>query len=818
MRHSILSGARTQLYSAVAATVVSLSAPALAQEPASNNSGGRYQLTLEEVLVTAQKREESSMTVPIAVSTFTAQDMINTGANDIADIDDFMPGVKFGAVTSNQSTQLGTEIRGVSSPNISSGQDPSVATFYDNAYLPRAVTTIPFLDIQRVEVLKGPQGTLYGRNATAGVVNMIPNKPDLDEFEGFVRSRIGNYGLLDLEGMVNVPINDTLAVRANILDHSRDGIFDNKGIGDDLREEEYTFGRLAIAWEPTDDTRVQLAGDIEDRGGNTSYSIGVSEYALSNDPFNDDVENDAVPRKEERDMYGVSLQVDHDFNDELSVFGILSYRDWDTFNLQDEDGTAAIRRYLDTNNKEDSDIFYSEVRFNFVNDRFDIIVGGNYSSEDVYQRTDIGLRADSYMQFVSNELLPFAQDLGLIPPDVMLDQNSHIWDFFADADDATYLFFSQAAGEITGLPTAVLPPRYAGEYFTETMDNTGEFVNWGIFGDLTYNLTDTVRLIGGLRYSYDEKDYSWQTFDNTLAGFPVAPARVAFDPSVITSDPAEFFDKFEDDENWSKTTGRAVAEWSFMDSAMTYASFATGYKSGGFDGQSFDAVLSGPFDPEDMTSYEVGLKGDFFDDTVRIEFALFYQELDGRQGTESVKDSPDDPTAQPRVVTSDEETTGWELYTQWQALETLRFTALTTMRDMEREQDPYFDARGEPKGGEKENIDTRTDYTISMDWTPDIPTGYLLVHVDYIFDQKADDSTATIFTTGRWYFQDRKLLNARLAWSNDADTIEVALWGKNLLDEEFAENPGGFVADELGAYKTNVQDPLTYGVDLRYNF
>ncbi len=255
-----------------------------------------------------------------------------------------------------------------------------------------------------------------------------------------------------------------------------------------------------------------------------------------------------------------------------------------------------------------------------------------------------------------------------------------------------------------------------------------------------------------------------------------------------------------------------------MDSAMTYASFATGYKSGGFDGQSFDAVLSGPFDPEDMTSYEVGLKGDFFDDTVRIEFALFYQELDGRQGTESVKDSPDDPTAQPRVVTSDEETTGWELYTQWQALETLRFTALTTMRDMEREQDPYFDARGEPKGGEKENIDTRTDYTISMDWTPDIPTGYLLVHVDYIFDQKADDSTATIFTTGRWYFQDRKLLNARLAWSNDADTIEVALWGKNLLDEEFAENPGGFVADELGAYKTNVQDPLTYGVDLRYNF
>jgi len=788
------------------------------QALAQGEAGNRYKLVLEEVLVTAQKREESSMTVPIAVSTFTAQDMINTGASDIADIDDFMPGVRFGSVTSNQSTQLGIEIRGVSSPNISSGQDPSVATFYDNAYLPRAVTTIPFLDIARVEVLKGPQGTLYGRNATAGVINMIPNKPDGEEFDAYARSRLGNYGLVDLEGMINVPLTDKLAVRANVLDHYRKPLYNNVGFGDDLRKENYTFGRLAIQYDLSEDTRIQLAGDIEDRAGNTSYSIGVSEYAFSTDPFNKDVENDVFQRDENRDMYGVSLQVDHALNDTMSLFGIVSYRDWETFNKQDEDGTAAVRRYLDTNNIEESDILYSEVRFNFVNDDFDVIVGANYSSEEVYQRTDIGLMADSYMQFVSNELLPVAQELGLIPSDVELDQDSHIWDFFPDADDATYLGFSAAASDITGTPTAVLPPRYAGDYFTETMDNEGEFVNWGIFGDLTYNLTDTIRLIGGLRYSYDEKDYSWQTFDNSLAGFPIAPARVAYDPSVVADTPADFFIKYEDDENWSKTTGRAVAEWSFMDSAMTYVSFATGYKSGGFDGQSFEAVLSGPFDPEDMTSYELGLKGDFFEDTVRIEASLFYHELDGRQGTESVKDSPDDPTAQPRVVTSDEETTGWELYTQWQALDTLRFTALTTWRDLERVQDPFFDAAGEPKGGEKENLDTQTDYTLALDWTPEVPAGYLLVHVDYIFNEAGDSSKATIFTTGPWYFQDRELLNARIAWSDDDDKVEIALWGKNLMDKEYADNPGGFVADELSAYKTNVQDPLTYGVDLRYNF
>jgi iron complex outermembrane receptor protein len=408
------------------AVAASLASTAQAQDEAKDEPRRGYNLKLEEVIVTAQKREETHMSVPAAISTFTAKDMINTGATDIADIDDFMPGVKLGGVTSNQSTQLGVEIRGVSSPNISSGQDPSAATFYDGAYLPRAVTSIPFLDIARVEVLKGPQGTLYGRNATVGVINMIPNKPDTTEFDAFVRTRVGNYGLVDIEGMVNVPLTDTLAVRANIIDHSRDAIFDNKGIGDDLREEGHTFGRLAVLWEPTESTRVKLAGDIEERDGNTSYSIGVSEYALSTDPFNDDVENDAVPRKEERDMYGVSLQVDHDFNEDMSIFGIVSYRDWDTFNLQDEDGTAAPRRYLDSNNIEDSNIFYTEVRFNFTTENLNVIVGGNYSTEDVYQRTDIGLMADSYMQFVSNELLPVAQEGGIIPGDAVLDQNSHL--------------------------------------------------------------------------------------------------------------------------------------------------------------------------------------------------------------------------------------------------------------------------------------------------------------------------------------------------------------------------------------------------------
>lgn len=780
----------------VAASIAALILAAGANSSnAQEEKSGGYSLQLEEVIVTAQKREEGHMTVPISVSAFTAQDMANTGALNVQDIDDFMPGVEI-TDTSGGATQISITIRGISSPNISSGGDPSVATFYDNAYMPRAASSVPFTDIARTEVLKGPQGTLFGRNASAGVINIVANKP-IDEFEGFVKSRIGNYGLLRGEGMLNVPITDNIAARANLFYHEREGIIDNVAVGDDIREEGYNAGRLAVMFNLTEDTRIQLAGDYEDRNESPQYDIGVSKYGYSTDPYKSKAANDARQREENRDMYGISLQLDHSFNEQLSMFGIVSYRDWDTWNIQDNDGTAATRRYLDTNNVEDSDIWYSEVRFNYATEQFNLVAGGNYSVEDVYQRTDIHLTADSYMQFLS------IVGLGL-------DVDEHIWDILGD-DEATYVGFSEAFG------IAVLPPSFAGQLQTENMINEGEFTNWGIFVDGTYDLTDTIRVSAGLRYSYDEKEYSWRT-DPTDVVWPWAPERIAYIPSQTGADPEDYFNKFEDDEDWSKTTGRLVLDWEFMDGAMTYLSYATGYKSGGFDGQQFSSYADGPYDPEEMANIEWGLKGDFFDNRLRVEGSIFYQDLDSQATSEEAKQSPDDPTAQPTIITQDVEATGIEMVLQWQVLDSLMLTGMTTVRDEEKTPEAYFDSQGNPKGGRKENTSTDTDYTLRLDWTPDIPMGYLLVHVDYVFNEADDDSDAVIYTTGQWYFQDRELLSARLAWTNNEENIEVALWGKNLLDKELAENPGGFAASTLGVYRTSIEDPLTWGVDLRYSF
>jgi iron complex outermembrane receptor protein len=158
-------------------------------------------------------------------------------------------------------------------------------------------------------------------------------------------------------------------------------------------------------------------------------------------------------------------------------------------------------------------------------------------------------------------------------------------------------------------------------FTAQDMVNTGDFTNWGVFADLTYQLTETLSLAGGLRYSADEKDYSWQTNPSTV-DWPFAPVRLVYDPAETGADPADYFNKFSDSESWSKVTGRLVANWEFSDTAMTYLSYATGYKSGGYDGQSFARYVTGPFDPEDMANIELGLKGDFFNDSVRLEVAL----------------------------------------------------------------------------------------------------------------------------------------------------------------------------------------------------
>ena len=799
------------------------------QLSAQENEG--YNLDLEEIIVTAQKREQGLMDTPVTVNAFTADDIVNTGALSIQEIDDFIPGVEIGD-SSGSSTQSSIRIRGISSPNISSGGDPSTATFYDEAYVPRAATTIPFSDIARVEILKGPQGTLFGRNATAGVINIVPNAPS-EEFDAFVKVRLGDYDHRRVEGMVNTALSDSVFIRANALTSSRDGYVENVGIGPDTDDEDVSTLRLAALFNISDNTSLQLSYDMEDRDESAATSFGVSRYAFGAtvdpatgasrvDPTTRVTSNDVVGARESRDMSAFSAKLNHAFSDHWSLFAISSFREWETFNLQDEDGTADINRYFDTNNIEDSDIFYNEVRLHFSNEKSDLIIGANYSKEDIRQLTETRASTNTWGFFWGG---PDGLNLGGGSFDVSTtDLNVFgavagipALPFFPEpVIDQVYVGVAQSIAPLVGFVPPLLPPRFNGQFWEENIENTGNFENFGLFIDGTYQLTDTVRLTGGLRYSKDQKDYTWQTF-------PVAD-QIDF-PTVrnlIYTPPNDDFRRYEASDDWSEVTGRAVVSWDFTPDAMFYASYATGYKSGGFDGQSFD-LLS--FNPETIENFELGLKGDFLDNRLRLEGAIFRQELTDLQQSVTLI-PPGSSVAKPSVITGNQDIEGIELTLSYRLLDSLRISANTTVRDNESLFEEYIDAAGNPAGGELFKTSADNDWTLRIDWTPAIPSGSLLVHMDYVFDEfteEFDDSlqsfiNAGLIADGPWYRDDQKKLSARIAWLRDDEKLEVALWGNNLLDEDHASNPGGLTARTTGSSIVRLNAPRTWGVDLRYQF
>ncbi len=781
----------------------------LAQEQSSR-------LGLEEVIVTAQKREQASMDVPVAIGTFSATDMANTGALTLQEIGDYIPGFDAGGETF---TQQSYSLRGISSPNISTGGDPSAATFYDEVYLPRAATTVAFADLERVEILMGPQGTLFGRNAAVGVISLVPRAP-ADEFEAFVNTRFGNYNLVRVEGMVNVPVTDTFFVRANVISNERDGISNNIGPSSvQAADRENQSARIAAAWEVTEDTRVQLAYDWDKFDQSPTMAIGISPYAYSTDPFIGRYENDVRQGEETRDMYGVTGKVFHDFNDQWSGKLIASYRDFDTTNREDEDGTADATRYLDTNNVEDSDIFYSELQINFTNEKFDAVFGANYSAEHTYQSTYADALGDSITRLVTNQL---NSDFGL--------SYDHLWNPEDFSSALSLLGQDVSPAEVTatgdqwydwlagvlGEPM-IFGPSFAGVEWTEAIQNRGDFTNWGIYGDVQYHLNERLDLIAGLRYSEDEKEFSWLFPPTSFAAL-----RPGVTNQIFTLDAqyaSAYTTPLKASDNWSQTTGRAVVQYQLTEGLMSYLSYSTGYKSGGFDSLTI-STADAPLDPEESNMVELGLKGDLIDGRVRMQLAVFRLEVDGRQTTVESR-QPGEVNSFPTVLNIDNEIDGAELTLDWLISDTLRVGGLTSWRDESSTSGEYYNSNAELVSQDASGT-TNTSYTLKLDWTPEIPLGELLVHIDYVYEENGVDTNSPDFLNEFYaipnYLDDTENLNARIAWTSDDGHYEIALWGRNLLDQELIDGVRTISRSSFGTTFVGIEDPLTWGVEGRYTW
>lgn len=782
------------------------------------------------------------------------------------ELDKFIPGFDFDDGTM---TQSGVKMRGIESPGISAGGDPSSASFFDDVYMPQAAHNVMFSDIARIEVLKGPQGTLFGRNAAMGVVNVVPNAPE-DEFDSFLKTTFGTDNLQRYEGMVNLPVSDDFFIRANYITTTQDGSVSNLARpvwnnGDqiwDLGAVEHEAARLSMLWNISADTNFQLSYDWDNLNQAPSMAIGISEYAYGQgEIFLSEAENDVDDGKETRGMRGFIAKFNHQFSEELSVKYIASYRDWETFNRQDEDGTGVIRRYVDTINNEESDIIYSELQFNYVSDKFNAVAGFSYSKEKVGQTTHLTLTADSASTLITGSLndtikggmaAQLAQALGgnsdahaeaAFGPGVTFAAAvdnlfvtsglpmAHLWnpaewanalnvmgygadimagigmpgvplsaDIVAATGDLTYDIVANALGfpEVFG-------PGHSGNFWRESIYNHGDFTNWGIYADVDFAIDDKWNIIVGLRYSQDDKDFSWSIPPTTYNELRPGVGNIIFPQvNLATSD------------SWDKITGRIVTSYQLDDKQMVFASYSTGYKSGGFDSLS---PSEQSFAPEDTSNIEFGYKAVLWDAVV-ANISAYYLELDNLQQSIFTK-PPESLQSIPTIINEDKQITGLELDLRWNVNDSLKLGLITEIRSTDTDSPDFYNAEGTFIAAQTTSVDAATDYTLTLDWIPDIGLGNTNLHIDYVFTENLNHSQPGLEEYKKpidAYFIDYKDLNARFSWTSKDDSLEVGLWAKNLLDKRYMFGLGGYAAEELGVPHGRINRGREYGIDVKFTF
>ncbi len=822
---------------------------------------------IEIVTVTAQKRVQNILKVPVTVGTISADTIEESGSVLLSDVDKFISGFDF---SDSSMTQAGVTMRGISSPNISVGGDPSSATFFDDVYMPRAAQNVVFSDMARVEILKGPQGTLFGRNAAMGVVSMVPNSPHAD-FEGFIKATLGTDNLQRYEGMINVPLADNFYMRANFLTNTQDGFVENIAEPNwnshfkiwDLGARDHSAARVSFLWDISPATNLQFSYDWDDLEQAPPMAIAISEYGYNQGQsfFASKAENDVRNGVEARDMYGVTTKLNHEFNEKWSMKYVLSYRDWDTVNRQDEDGTANITRYFDTSNNEDSDILYTELQFNYVSEKINAVAGFSYSKEKVSQTTELNVTADTAARLITSELNNFikggvsdqiaamiggtsdAHAAGAFGPGVTFAgavdsfyalsgfPMDHMWNANEWSNALNALGFADAIMAGIGMPgmpltadvvnatgdttydivaaqlgiAEVFGPSYSGQWWSETVNNTGDFTNWGIFADIDYAVTNKWNVIAGLRYSKDKKDFTWLIPKTTFAQQVPGVSNLIFSEVDL---------KASDD--WSKVTGRLVTSYQLNDDHMIFASYSTGYKSGGFDSL---APSMQSFEPEDTTNYEIGYKAILWGEVV-ANVSAYYLEVDNLQKRIDSK-APGSLQATPTIINEDREITGIEFDLLWSATDSLTLGIVSEIRSTDTYTPNFYNGEGKLITAQKSSQNASANYTLTVDWMPDLGLGNTNLHLDYVFVENINAEEVGIEDyklAVPEYFKDTKSFNARMSWTSEDDTVELGLWGKNLFDERYMLSIGGLAANVIGTPYGRINRGLEAGIDVKYSF
>ncbi len=778
------------LFAATTAAVLSL--PALAQ-PAG---------MLEEVIVTAQKRAEDLQDTAIAISSISSAAMDDLNINNSEDYEAIVPSL------SVRTSPNRLFLRGIGRVTNSLGTEPGVAVYLDQIYTSEigVLGRASSLTTQQVDVLRGPQGTLFGRNATGGAVSVTSKRPT-EEFEHELRATGGNYGTFNWGGASSGPITDGLGYRVYAYGDSHDGYVKNQG-GKDIFDEDHTGFGAQLSWDATDKLNIWLSwasdrtDDIRSGVNFGGYLITPYQPALKtqdgflySEQYQWDRVNPAV-----KDRYKV------DQNDELRTkdFNNNKYITHITWDL--DDVTAKyIGGYFDGDyTAKNGDL-------------------GNTSNPDVRVVEGAEQNSRSYsheLQLISADDGPLQWVTGLYYYHQEVEQPYTIASLQADylantvpADD----YYNKAAVQPN------LNPRDHWQYW---QNGDLEVDSYAAYADANYTFNESWKLTAGIRYSYDEKEGTEANYivadPNAVPGasalFPVW-AALGFPADCcgfLSADPALNTRKIDDD--WSNVSGRAVIDYMYSDDQMLYASVSTGYKAGGFRLGSLQENPS--FDPEEVTSYEIGYKGTYAD-VLRVNAAAYFYDYSDMQVLVPYLNDVNLPVSE--IVNADKaEIKGFEVEATWLATENLTLMAnysyidgeytefccaLDTIADPDSTQE--IDLSGNPLTQSPENkIFTNASYS----WRTDTMGEFVLSGSYSWVDERQYDVFNTNDTLADSYYR----VDASLTWFSTAEEFRVILSGKNLTGEETWVSLNRL--NEFGAISGYANEPLTYSLEVQYFF
>jgi len=805
--------------------------------------------TVDSIVVTAQKREQNLQDVPVVVTAVGAKLLQDTGVKDIKDLTILTPGLTVTSTTSEASTTA--RVRGVGTVGDNPGLESSVGIVIDGVYRPRNGVSFGDLgEMDRIEVLKGPQGTLFGKNTSAGVINIVTKEPEFG-FAANAEATVGNFNAHGLSASVTGPLfgTETLAGRLYVAARERDGYNDViTGKGPSDRDEDSDQGfytvRGQLLFVPDDNATFKLIGDytkrdenccgaVQIRTGPTSGILalvnGGAALASTAKPYDRIAYSNRGAPSSIEDM-GVSLEgnITLPIGELTSVTAI---RNWRTDNGQDSDFTTADLAYRnkDGTNFSEFTTYTQELRLAGKTDKLDWLVGAFLADEKLDSGANF-LYGNDYEQYLGRLLSRTA------------------------ANPAGVANFIAA---LTGrAPNTTFTP---GKGLVDTYEQRSKTI--ALFTNNTFQFTEAFGITAGLRYSSESKDvdaYQTITDGGVGCGFALTPAGqgriagivgAALTPTIVGNLCLPWANPLfnnrgthqeRTDKEWS---GTIKAAYRFSPEVFSYASFAHGYKGGGFNldraqssnglpsgGQGVLPVLDTSFPAEFVDSYEIGLKNTLFNRSVLLNVTAFYQKFTDFQlntflGTSfAVRSIPE--------VTSQGVDADFLWFTPVRGLTVQSgFTyAKTEYGDQKIPNDPT-NALSQLPGN---RLSLAPEYSASGSLTYERPVGD-----NYRARFNVGAKYSSDYITGSDLFPPKTqeaytVVNARVGFGAADEAWTVELWGQNILDEEYtqvgfnaflqgssglsATNATYVPANDSLTYDAFLGAPRTYGVTLRAKF